>query len=80
MPSASAKILRENLKRLRTRHGLTQEQVAELSRVDYKFYQAIEAGRRPNVTLTTLDQLAVVYGVTGCKLIAERLPKTSVKK
>jgi len=62
------------------RHALTQEGVAELAGVDYKFYQAVETGRRPNVTLSTLDQIAKVYGLTGDKLIATRLPRTFVSK
>jgi transcriptional regulator with XRE-family HTH domain len=71
---------RKNIKLLRVRHALTQEGVAELSGIDYKFYQSIENGRRPNVTLSTLDQIAKVYGLSGDKLIGTRLPKTSLPK
>jgi transcriptional regulator with XRE-family HTH domain len=78
--SGSALVLLRNIKLLRKRHGLTQELVAEMSGIDYKFYQAVEAGRRPNVTLSTLDQIAKVYGIPGHKLIATILPKTSVKR
>ncbi len=77
--SSSSKNLLDNLKRLRKRHAFTQEQVAELSGIDYKFYQSIEAGRRPNVTLMTLDQLAKVYQVSAQELIGVRLPVTTVK-
>ena len=54
--------------------------MAELSKLDYKFYQSIEATRRPNVTLTTLDQLASVYGIPGHRLISPRLPQTKIGK
>ena len=70
----------KNIKLLRIRHDLTQEGVAELSGIDYKFYQAFETGRRPNVTLSTLDLIAGVYGLTGDKLIGARLPRTTVLK
>jgi len=78
--SSSASLLLKNVKLLRQRHGLTQERVAELSGLDYKFYQSIETGRRPNVTLSTLDQIAGVYGISGHKLISPRLPRTVVPK
>ena len=65
---------------MRERHGLTQERVAELAGIDYKFYQSIEAARRPNVTLSTLDQIAGVYGISGYNLISPRLPRTTVPK
>jgi transcriptional regulator with XRE-family HTH domain len=78
--SSSASLLLKNIKLLRERHELTQERVAELSGIDYKFYQSIETGRRPNVTLSTLGQIAVVYGIPGHKLISSRLPRTTVPK
>jgi len=78
--SSSASILLKNIKLLRERHGLSQERVAELSGIDYKFYQSIETGRRPNVTLSTLDQIAAAYGIPGHKLISHRLPRTAIAK
>jgi len=78
--SSSASLLLKNIRLLRERHGLTQERVAELSGIDYKFYQSIETGRRPNVTLSTLDQIAGVYGISGQKLISPRLPRTAIQK
>lgn len=80
MASSSASLLLKNIKLLRERHGLTQERVAELSGIDYKFYQSIETGRRPNVTLSTLDQIAKVYGIASHKLISPRIPNTAVTK
>jgi len=65
---------------MRERHGLTQERVAELAGIDYKFYQSIETGRRPNVTLATLDHIAGVYGIFGYDLISPRVPRTTVPK
>lgn len=78
--SSSASLLLKNIKRLRERHGLTQERVAEIAGIDYKFYQSIETGRRPNVTLLTLDQIAGVYGLLGHSLISSRIPRTAIQK
>lgn len=72
--------LLKNLRLLRKRHSISQERIAELSGLDYKFYQAVEAGRRPNVTLATLDNIAEVYGVSGYQLIMARLPKTVISR
>ena len=40
-------------KELRKDLGLTQERLAEIANIDYKFYQKIEYGQR-NITLKTI--------------------------
>lgn len=51
------------VKQLRLALGLTQEQFAERAGLDYKYYQHVEAGRRPNLGLETLLKLARGCGV-----------------
>ncbi len=46
-----------NLKRVRTSKGLTQEIVAEKNNIDYKYYQRMEAGA-VNITVKTLYKLS----------------------
>lgn len=46
------------VKELRLANGLTQEQFAERAGLDYKYYQHVEAGRRPNLGLDTLLKIA----------------------
>ena len=76
----SAKILSEKLRLLRTRHDLTQESVAQMAGISYKYYQEIEAGRRAGLKLSTVDRLAEVFGIGGHQLFAEPLPTTKLKK
>lgn len=73
----SAKLLVRNLKALRRRHGLTQEEFAEAAGMDAKYYQHIEAGRRSHVRLDTLDRLASAVQLHGGHLILPDLPETT---
>lgn len=46
----------ERIRELRKKSGLTQEKLAELAGIDYKFLQRIEGGDR-NITLKTLVKI-----------------------
>jgi len=46
------------LKELRLKRGLTQEQLAELSKVDYKHIQKLEGKTPSSLTLNTLEKLS----------------------
>lgn len=56
-------ILRQNLRRARLLKGLTQEAMAEVAGLASQHYQDIEAGRRPDLMLSTLERLAEAAGV-----------------
>jgi transcriptional regulator with XRE-family HTH domain len=66
-----------NLLLLRDRHELTQEGLAEAAGFEYKHYQKIESGRRPNLRLDTLERLAQAFGLEAHQLISTRLPKNT---
>ncbi len=51
------------VRQFREARGLTQEQFAERAGLDYKYYQHVEAGRKPNLGMETLLKLA-----KGCGL------------
>jgi transcriptional regulator with XRE-family HTH domain len=68
------------LKELRELHGHTQESFAETAGFSYKYYQAIEAGRRRDLRLSTLERLAAAYGLEVYELLSPRLPGSTVKK
>lgn len=70
-------ILLKRLKNLRGERGLTQERFAELSGISYKYYQQIEAGRKPDLRLSTLERLAGAYGLEVWQLL---LPEDRFKK
>lgn len=63
MKNDTAKLLLERVKALRLSLGLSQEAFAEKVGLGYKYYQSVEAGRRRDLRLSTLEKLA-----TGCSL------------
>jgi transcriptional regulator with XRE-family HTH domain len=77
--SPTVKRLLMRLKQLRARHELTQEQFSELSGISYKYYQAIEAGRKLDLRLSTLERLAAAYGVEVYALLAPSTPRTRIQ-
>lgn len=52
------KRLGEKIRKLRKSRDLTQEQLAELANIDPKTVIELEAGKRANPTLQTLNKLA----------------------
>ena len=57
------------LRALRVERGLTQEEFAEQSGISYKYYQAVEAGRKRDLRLSTLDWLAKAHGLETWQLL-----------
>ena len=53
---------------LRSHHKLTQEELAQRSRVSLKYIQRIEGKTPPNVGLETSEKLAVGFGIPLWKL------------
>jgi len=62
-----------NLKELRQRRGLTQEEFAEQSGFSYKHYQAVEAGRKRDLRLSTVERLAKAHGIDITELLATKV-------
>jgi transcriptional regulator with XRE-family HTH domain len=52
-----------HLASLRSLLGLTQEDFAEKAGISYKYYQAIESGRRTDLRCSTLARLARAHGM-----------------
>lgn len=57
------------VKELREARGLSQEAFAEKTGLGYKYYQHVEAGRRRDIRLSTLEKLAKACGLKPCELI-----------
>lgn len=58
------------LRRLREHFDLTQQRVADLVDLDYKYYQKIEAGRpRRDMYLSTLARFARLYHLESWQLL-----------
>jgi transcriptional regulator with XRE-family HTH domain len=66
------RLVGRNVKRLREKKGLTQEQFAEISGFSQQYISSLERGRR-NPTIITLYELSVALGVNHVDLI--RQPK-----
>jgi transcriptional regulator with XRE-family HTH domain len=49
--------------------GLSQEAFAERAGLTYKHYQQVEAGRKPRITLPTLEKLAKGCGLELAELL-----------
>jgi transcriptional regulator with XRE-family HTH domain len=64
--------LLERLKQLRKDAGLTQEQFAERAGMSYKYYQQVEAGRKRDLRLSTLERLARAHRIDLCELFVKR--------
>ncbi|MDQ5980789.1 MAG: hypothetical protein QG602_3767 [Verrucomicrobiota bacterium] len=63
MVNETTKRLIARVKQLRVAQGLTQEQFAERADLDPKYYQHVEAGRKPNPGMDTLLKLAKGAGL-----------------
>ena len=61
--------LLRRLKALRVERGLTQEEFAENAGLSYKYYQAVEAGRKKDLRLSTLVRLAKAHSLEAWQLL-----------
>ncbi len=57
------------MKEFREARGLSQEAFAEKAGLGYKYYQHVEAGRRRDVRLSTLEKLAKACGLKLWELL-----------
>ncbi len=64
-----AKRLLARVKALREVLGLSQEAFAEKAGLKYKHYQAIEAGRKIDIRVSTLEKLAKACGLDPSELL-----------
>lgn len=62
------KLVGRNVRRIRLRKGLTQEQFAEISGFSQQYISGLEQGRR-NPTVVTLYELASALGVSHMELV-----------
>ena len=62
------KLVGGNVRRIRQKKGLTQEQLAEISGFSQQYISGLEQGRR-NPTVVTLYELASALGVSPLDLV-----------
>jgi transcriptional regulator with XRE-family HTH domain len=66
-------ILAANIRAFRDRNGLSQEEFADLCGLHRTYVGSVERGER-NVSLSTLEVLATVIGVSVPKLLTRNTP------
>ncbi len=62
------RLVGRNVKRLREKKGLTQEQFADISGFSQQYISSLEGGHR-NPTVITLYELSVALGVSHVDLV-----------
>lgn len=78
MPSRLLDRLIDRIRDLREKRGLTQEAFAEEASISYKYYQAIEAGRKRDLRLSTLERLAQAHGLEAWELLLPTMDVSAV--
>jgi len=63
------RLVGENVRRIRLKKGLTQEQLADVSGFGQQYISGLEQGRR-NPTVVTVYELATALGVSHIELMA----------
>ena len=59
----------KKIRELRTKLGMTQEGLAEITGIDYKYIQRIEGKNPPNLKVETIEKLAKGLKTTPAELL-----------
>ncbi|WP_370314557.1 helix-turn-helix domain-containing protein [Thalassolituus sp.] len=70
VPSALVENLASNVKSIRLARGVSQEELADMCGLHRTYIGSVERGER-NVTLSTLEALAIALGVDAGKLLVK---------
>lgn len=62
--------IRRRLRELRLKHGLTQQELAEIAGFSQNFLQQIEAGRKKEIWVSTVERLAAAFGLEVHEFLA----------
>ena len=73
-PKPIADFLCTRLRTLRKKHDLTQEAFTEIAQMNLKHYQEIEAGRKRELRLSTIERIAKAYKIEVYQLFAPSDP------
>jgi len=61
--------LARRIRELRKKKKLTQEQLSELSKIDYKHIQLLESKKAPTAKIDTIEKLAKAFKITLSKFL-----------
>ena len=59
----------KKIKKIRQKRGITQEELAELTKTSYKYIQRIEGKKPPDIRLTTIERIADALRTKLSKLL-----------
>ncbi|MEM9444436.1 MAG: helix-turn-helix transcriptional regulator [Verrucomicrobiota bacterium] len=76
MPERLIDFLHRRLKQMRWERKITQEELAEKAGMSYKYYQAVEAGRKRDLRLSTLEKIARALDLTVSELLNTQYKKS----
>jgi transcriptional regulator with XRE-family HTH domain len=79
MESPIPKRLLKRVRTLREAMGFTQERFAERAGVSYKYYQAVEGGRKVDLRLSTIIKIAAGLGIEVWELFGPDDPQPSLE-
>lgn len=69
--SILTKTVAKNLKQLRDKRGLTQEEAADLCKMEYKQYQRYESNKLSDMRLSTIEKIARGFDVKPSWLLVD---------
>ncbi len=72
MDSLSSNILASNVKKLRQKAGLSQDQLARKASIPYSTFLKIESGYTPNPSLQAVVSIADALGVSVDELVGKK--------
>ena len=61
--------LGKKIRQLRKKRGYTQDKLAEITGIDYKYIQKIEGKKPPAIRIDTIEKLAKALSVSISKLV-----------
>jgi transcriptional regulator with XRE-family HTH domain len=73
--SDASNFVAARLRQFRNQAALTQEQAATLVGVTFKYYQRLESGTVKGMRLSTIDQVALAYGIDLLSFFSKRKVK-----
>jgi transcriptional regulator with XRE-family HTH domain len=62
---------------LRAKHGLTQQELAEVADFSEKFLQQIEAQRKKEIWVSTVERIAAAFSLELHEFFAPEVPEDS---
>ena len=61
--------LGKKIREFRKNNAYTQEELAQLAKIDYKYLQKIEGKNPPNIKIETIEKLAKAFKIKPSKLL-----------